>query len=147
MTSEHYAELRRRVIRHEGLRLRAYTDTAGCLTIGFGRNLTDHGISQDEALDLLDNDLAQATTDLAQIAPWVSALDWPRHSVLIEMCFNMGAHRLATFEKMLAAVRSGNYLKASAEMLDSRWAKQVGSRASTLATIMQTGAMQEEKRA
>ena len=37
------------LIRDEGLRLFPYTDTVGKLTIGVGRNLTDAGISADEA--------------------------------------------------------------------------------------------------
>ena len=34
---------------HEGRRLKPYTDTVGKLTIGYGRNLTDVGISDEEA--------------------------------------------------------------------------------------------------
>ena len=42
------------LVRDEGLRLRPYADTVGKTTIGVGRNLTDVGISHDEALALLE---------------------------------------------------------------------------------------------
>jgi len=40
---------------------------------------------------------------------------------------------------MLAACELGDYLSASNEMLDSKWAVQVGARASELSTQMLTG--------
>lgn len=44
---------------------------------------------------------------------------------------------------VLAATQRGDWNKATAEMLDSRWAKQVGRRAQELAEIMKTGAYNE----
>ena len=41
-------------MRHEGLRLKPYRDTAGKLTIGVGRNLDDVGVSEAEAFALLN---------------------------------------------------------------------------------------------
>ncbi|HAC30701.1 MAG TPA: lysozyme, partial [Marinobacter hydrocarbonoclasticus] len=50
--------LKTQLKRHEGLRLKPYLDTASSprLTIGYGRNLEDVGISRDEADFMLDND-------------------------------------------------------------------------------------------
>ena len=44
------------LIRHEGLRLTPYRCPAGRLTIGVGRNLEEKGISEQEAMVLLEND-------------------------------------------------------------------------------------------
>ena len=41
--------LKEQLIRDEGTRLKPYTDTTGHLTIGFGRNLSQVGISLAEA--------------------------------------------------------------------------------------------------
>jgi len=41
---------------HEGLRLKPYHCPAGKLTIGIGRNLEDKGITEKEALMLLENE-------------------------------------------------------------------------------------------
>ena len=61
-----------------------------------------------------------------------------RQGVLIEMCFNMGIYNLLKFEKMIRALRLEDYKSASLQMLDSKWAKQVGQRAHRLAVIMNT---------
>ena len=43
--------------KHEGLSLKPYKCTAGKLTIGYGRNIEDKGISQEEAERFLDDRL------------------------------------------------------------------------------------------
>ena len=121
------------------MRLFPYTDTAGRLTIGIGRNLTDRGISQTEAMELLDNDISLAVTDLNTQFPWSLALDAPRRSVLIQMMFNLGLSRFAGFVNMIASVKRGDYAGAAKAMLDSEWERQVGVRATRLAATMASG--------
>lgn len=55
------------------------------------------------------------------------------------MCFNVGVSGLLAFKRMLAACERGDYGRAAEEMLDSKWAKQVGGRADELARMMQEG--------
>jgi hypothetical protein len=66
------AKLVDELIRDEGLRLRPYMDSATPprITIGVGRNLSDVGISKDEAFRMLHNDLERVTADLDQHLPW-----------------------------------------------------------------------------
>lgn len=125
--------------RHEGLRLKPYTDTVGKLSIGVGRNLTDRGISEAEAGVLLANDIEIVRIELSNAAPWWLRLDDVRQRVLADMAFNLGVPVLLTFSVMLAAVKRGDFALASAEMLRSRWAEQVGERAQRLARMMRTG--------
>lgn len=132
-------ELIKRIIKHEGLRLKPYRCTAGKLTIGIGRNLDDTGISEAEARYLLENDLQRCHQDCVEAFPWYAGLDEPRQGVICEMCFNLGLARLKGFKKMLIAVETGNYETAAQEMLLSKWAMQVGQRAKTLADIMKRG--------
>lgn len=128
-----------RIIQHEGLKLKPYRCTAGKLTIGVGRNLDDVGITENEARYLLENDLRRCHVECLSSFPWYADLDEKRQSVICEMCFNLGLARLKGFKKMLTAVGLGNYALASQEMLNSKWAEQVGKRASTLAYIMKNG--------
>lgn len=139
MTPEDYRLLRQQIIRDEGLRLMPYTDTVGRLSIGYGRNLTDTGISQTEASDLLDNDLTRAVSDLQRTFPFVTELDSTRFVVLACMAFNMGVGRLSKFVKMWAALRRNDYETAALEMLSSHWAEQTGARATRLAESMRSG--------
>jgi len=125
----------------EGLRLKPYRDTVGKLTIGVGRNLDDVGISEDEALYLLENDIQRAiqdATDIFGAEIWLS-LDEIRQAVILDMLFNLGKPRFLTFRKFIQAIKEKNFSKAAFEMLNSRWARQVGRRAERLAYMMRTG--------
>ena len=125
----------------EGLRLKPYTCPAGHLTIGYGHNLDANGITLEIAEELLKTDLAYARMEVGAKIPCSSKLNEARQYVLVDMAFNMGIGRLLTFKKMLAALQEGYYERAAHEMLDSKWAKQVGQRATTLAEIMKKGVL------
>jgi len=126
------------LILHEGLRLKPYRCTAGKLTIGVGRNLEDKGISHDEAMLLLRNDIAEVTAQLERF-DWFRALGPIRRKVLIDMCFNLGMAGLLGFQKMIEALKQGDYEAAADEMVYSRWYRQVGERGRRLERMMRTG--------
>lgn len=119
----------------EGLRLKPYHCTAGKLTIGYGRNLDDVGITQEEAELLLKNDLEKAEKD-AEKFPVYAKLNQARKDVLIEMVFNLGYSRLSNFKKMFEALEKGDYDEAANQMLDSKWSEQTKGRAKKLAGKM-----------
>lgn len=125
--------------RHEGRRLFPYKCTAGKLTIGYGRNIEDTGISEEEAEFMLQADIERCILELVDRTDYFIALCEPRQTVLINMVFNLGWSRFSRFKKMLKAVRDGDYPLAAVEMLDSKWADQVGGRAKELASIMSRG--------
>ena len=138
MTSIDRDALRQQLIHHEGLRLKAYRDSVGILTIGIGRNLEDRGITEAEARYLLDNDINACINDLLTFA-WFPDLDPVRQRVFVDLCFNLGVKRLREFTKMLDAAEHKDWTKAAAELLDSKYAEQVGQRAQTLAAMLVTG--------
>lgn len=128
-----------RLIKHEGLRLKPYKCPAGKLTIGVGRNLEDRGISEEEAMMMLQNDIIACRKECYSNFIWYGEMDEVRQEVILEMCFNLGITRLKSFKKMLKACELKNYSLASQEMLTSLWARQVGQRAKNLAKIMEKG--------
>jgi lysozyme len=130
------------LVRDEGIRLKLYQDTRGKWTIGVGRDLSDVGISEAEAMVLLANDVQEATKSLQQAFPWTTALDDVRFGALANMCFNLGVGGLSGFRLFLAAMQQGNWEEAKTEMLDSAWAEQVGARAQRLALQIETGIWQ-----
>lgn len=132
--------LRDRLIRHEGMRFAAYRDTMGKLTIGVGRCLDTKGISRDEALYLLDNDIAYITEHAAIAFPWMTGLNPARRDVLLEMCFQLGINGVLGFKNALAAMRDHSWASASTNMLNSAWHKQTPARCEELANIMLKGA-------
>lgn len=132
-------ELINLLVTHEGLRLKPYRDPVGKLTIGVGRNLDDVGITEEEALYLLKNDINRVLGFLSTRYDWWSALTVNRKMALVDMCFNLGETRFRTFKRMIKALEQGDYEKAADEMLDSKWARQVKGRAQTLARMMREG--------
>jgi len=149
-----------KLIDHEGVVLTVYKDSLGIDTIGIGRNLKDRGISREE-LDYLDipnmevvyehgiseadarylalNDIAIVENELCRVHNCVENLDSVRQLVLMDMAFNMGVPRLCKFVKMWNAIHEEKWEAASREMLDSRWARQVGRRAKILSDAMASG--------
>ena len=124
--------------RHEGLRLKPYRDNVGKLTIGYGRNLDDVGIAPEEAELMLDNDIDAALKQLQTVDEF-NDLDSVRQVVIVNMAFNLGFYGLMSFSKMWKAIARNDHAEASRQMLNSLWARQVGSRADELARIMRTG--------
>lgn len=123
----------------EGVARWPYKDTVGKVTIGVGRNLTDKGLRSDEIELLLEHDLDDAEADARALFPGFDQLSELRQAALVNMAFNLGRDRLAGFAQVRAAVEAGDFNRAAAEMLDSKWARQVGARAQRLARAMREG--------
>ncbi|CAH9053850.1 hypothetical protein PSECIP111951_00906 [Pseudoalteromonas holothuriae] len=139
VTEQGLQELKEQLLRYEGLSLTAYKCTQGKLTIGIGRNLIDKGISLEEAHYLLNNDIAETLAQVNSRIAIFTIINEPRKLVLLDMAFNLGVAGLCKFKNMIAALERQDYQKAADEMLDSRWARQVGQRAQDLARKMVEG--------
>jgi len=152
------------LIRDEGLELKVYKDTLGIDTIGAGRNLRDRPLTVaqlqhlglSDMQDLYDNgitlygaryilriDVDIAERELITAHSCVEFLNAPRQMVCVNMAFNLGVPRLKLFINMWSAIHRKDYDRAADEMLDSRWAKQVKSRATRLSDIMRTGELND----
>jgi lysozyme len=138
MTPEARQKLKGLLVQHESYRQFPYTDTTGHLTIGIGRNLIDRGISINEATYMLDEDITYFMGKLNHFLPFFVNLSENRQIALVDMCFNIGVQGFLNFTQMILALESADYERAAHEMLDSKWATQVGERASRLAQIMKT---------
>ncbi len=123
----------------EGLCLKAYKDSTGHLTIGYGREIQNHGITESEAYHLLSNDIVRCYKELFAKLPWYNTLDDVRQLALLSMVFNLGIDGLLKFERMLAHLKAHDYQMAGAEALDSLWARQVGRRALETANMFING--------
>ena len=130
--------LKELLIKHEGLRLKPYKDSVGKLTIGVGRNLDDVGLTEQEALYLLHNDINKAIKD-AKVYAWFDPLDDVRKMVVVDMIFNLGLTRFSGFKRTIKHIASRRYKEAAIEMMDSKWARQVGPRAIELSKMMSSG--------
>jgi lysozyme len=100
--------------------------------------LKKRGITKDEALFLLVNDISECIKDLKTFT-WFDQLDDIRVKVVVDMRFNLGAGGFRQFKKMIAALARGDYKAAAAEMVDSAWYHQVGNRSKRLVRMMESG--------
>ena len=147
-------EMQKRLLLHEGCAQHIYTCPAGYKTIGIGRNLETNpltprekekvgditnGITLDEAIYLLRNDIKRCEKDLNNNISWFYQLDDERQYALLDMCFNMGIKKLLGFKRMLNAMLIGDYRGAAKECLNSKYARDVGKRAKRIAHLIETG--------
>ena len=127
-------ELKNDLIADEGIRLKPYLCPAGKTTIGVGRNLDDVGITEAEAMTLLDDDIARVTAQLAKALPWLQGNNVQR--AVGNMTFQMGLGGVLKFKKMLAALQVKDYTTARREALNSAWARQTPQRAKRVTDLM-----------
>jgi lysozyme len=133
------------LIDHEGLKLKPYKDTVGIWTCGVGHNMqeddkmdTETPWTMEKVMTTLKTDIEKIQKELKQF-DWFKKLDSVRQDVITDMAFNLGLPRFLGFQNLIAALKKKDYKKASAEMLQSKWAQQVKRRAYTLSQMMLTG--------
>ena len=126
----------------EGVKYEIYNDHLGYPTFGIGHLVVEsdeeHGkpvgtpISEERVNAVFDKDVAVMVDEAKKIFPNLDSLPEEAQQVIVNMTFNMGRPRLSQFKKFIASVNAGDWDKAAVEMMDSRWAKQVGARAERL---------------
>lgn len=130
--------LRDDLIRDEGIRLTAYQDSEDYWTIGVGRLIDSRrggGISQAEAMMLLDNDIARVEAELDHTYPWWrSRPGWVQRG-MANCAFQLGLHGLGTFRRMLSCLQAGDYQGAQEAARDSLWARQTPARAARVIAL------------
>ena len=131
-------ELTEHLIEFEGLTTKPYLCTSGKTTIGVGRNLDDRGISEDEAMILLANDIKIVQEELQARWDWFEDLPPRPKLVMMDLAFNMGVPGISNFQNMLRDLQEQNWKGAAENLLDSKYAKQVGRRAIYNANLLET---------
>lgn len=147
-------EIIQRLVFHEGCVQHVYICPAGYKTIGVGRNIKKNpltaeeervcgdwknGITKNAAFYLLRNDINRVLTECRKKIPFYNNLDSERQYALLDMTFQMGINGVLRFKKMLSAMGTGNWDKASYECLDSNYAKQTPKRAKRIAETIRIG--------
>ena len=124
---------------HEGFRSTVYTCSGGKKTVGYGRNLQDIGISEEEAEMLLKNDIYEATNQLLNAFPFMATFSDVRISAMINFTFNVGIGTVRKFSNTIEYLKNKDWDAAADEMMDSKWAEQVGDRAIQITEQIRTG--------
>lgn len=122
----------------EGIRLKPYTDTVGKLTIGVGRNLTDRGITLDEAFYILETDIVACYQSAYKIfgVEFFKSLSFPRRAAIINMIFQLGETGFINFKGTILRLKDSDFKGAADSMLNSKWATQVPKRAERVVELI-----------
>ena len=142
MTPEDQIRLVAQLKVDEGCKLYAYPDSLGWTTIGYGRLIDRRkggGITMDEALYLLQNDVSKVTKQLAAYA-WYNDQDSVRQAALSDMTFNLGLDGLLHFPHFLGYMLKKAYANAVSELIGTPWQSQVGARADRIINMIEKGA-------
>ena len=132
------------VKKHEGYRNKVYLDTLGKRTVGVGHLCVEDFWEDDKEYEekflmaILLDDLQNAIKGARELKEENSCTDIDEiaQEILVEMVFQLGKNGVSKFRNMWKALSEKNYVGASYEMLDSKWAKQTPNRAKSMADQM-----------
>ena len=125
-----------RIKHHEGFRSKVYKCTEGYDTIGYGFAIKDLELDEDISEMILMQKLDNLMTRIGKTFVWWRSADSTVKDVVVEMCYQLGVSGFSKFKKTIDHLENKRYGKASAEMLDSRWAKQTPNRALELSNLI-----------
>lgn len=135
-------KLKDELLRDEGFVPHVYLDHLGYQTIGVGRLVDKRrggGLSQDEAMYLLGNDIARVVTALDKQYPFFKSLSDTRQRALCNMAFQLGLAGLAKFKTMLGHIAAGRFELAASAAKNSLWARQTPNRADRVIAMIRNG--------
>ena len=129
---------------HEGYRTKVYLDTLGKRTVGYGHLCVEDHWEDDKEYEwgyleeILHKDLREAIAGADELIEQHNCkdLEGQAKEVVVEMIFQLGKTGVSKFKKMWEALSEYNYIGASFEMLDSKWANQTPNRAKKMAALM-----------
>ena len=141
-----FDELKNQIKEHEGYRDTVYLDSLGKRTVGYGHLCVEDHWEDDKEYEwgyleeLLHKDLREAIAGADELIEQHNCkdLEGQAKEVVVEMIFQLGKTGVSKFKKMWEALSEYNYIGASFEMLDSKWANQTPNRAKKMAALMKS---------
>lgn len=134
-------KLKQELVSDEGIVLHYYNDSLGYATIGVGRLIDQRkggGITKDEALYLLDNDIERKSAEVYRALPWLKTHPDEVQRAVINMAFQMGIVGLLTFKNTLSLIEQHKYKEAADNALKSKWATQTPNRAKRVTDMIRS---------
>lgn len=119
----------------------------GKLTVGYGFNIDDTGLSERESDFILLDRVDAVIPRLASLLTFWNNLGDARKLVLVDLAYNMGVTKLVTeFRPTINLIAAGKYQEAASHMRGWLWYSQVRKRAEPLVRTMETGEIVEPDR-
>jgi lysozyme len=147
------------ITRHEGSRSCSYTDTTGHRTVGVGFNMDAvsastwnsilPGVSyqnvysgktcltSEQIHTLLEYSMKDAVAEARRVVSNYNSMCCNVQNVVTDMTFNLGS--LSGFPTLVGFFERGDYADAAADMKNTLWCRQVGSRCTEDASMVARG--------
>ena len=134
--------LKEQIAKHEGYEPKVYKCTNGYDTIGYGFAIKDLYMDKEVADLILDQKINKLLKRISADEDWGDwFLEKPQaiQEVLINMIYQIGFSGVKKFRKTIQYIKDDNFLMASEEMPDSKWAKSDSpNRAKELSEIVKS---------
>ena len=140
-------KLQEQLAEDEGCKYEIYLDHLGYKTFGVGHlvratdpeNDMDLGteVSKERVDECFKTDIAITIEDCNVLYTNFNDIPEEAQLILANMMFNLGRPRLSRFLNLKVAVDDEDWIEASIEMMDSKWARQVPNRAERLCKRME----------
>ena len=134
--------LKEMIIKHEGHEARVYKCPNGFDTIGYGFAIKDLFMDKEIADFILDKKIRGILASIEANDDWDQWFwDKPQNvkEVLVNMIYQIGFSGVRKFRKTIQYIKDDNFLLASEEMLDSKWARSDSpNRAKELSDIIKS---------
>jgi len=140
-------KLQEQLAEDEGCKYEIYLDHLGYKTFGVGHlvratdpeNDMDVGteVSKERVDECFKTDIAITIEDCNVLYTNFNDIPEEAQLILANMMFNLGRPRLSRFLNLKVAVDDEDWIEASIEMMDSKWARQVPNRAERLCKRME----------
>lgn len=140
-------KLQKELAEDEGCKYDIYLDHIGYKTFGIGHlckatdpeNDMDVGteVSKERVDECFEADIAMTIKDCNILYSNFNDIPEEAQLILANMMFNLGRPRLSRFVNLKLAVDSEDWMEASVQMMDSKWARQVPNRAERLCSRME----------
>ena len=129
-------DLLEKIKHHEGFVEHVYDDSLGIPTIGYGFAIKDLILDEDIAEEILIRKLEKLKRNANSRFKCLEDMPVEVQEVVVNMCYQLGVTGVSKFKKAISAMQERDWITASEEMLDSKWAKQTPNRAKELSNIV-----------
>ena len=109
--------------KHEGFSSVVYKCTAEKLTIGYGKRVKYLQVTEEQATEWLEEDLENLKYTLSGKYDWFLPAPQEVRDIVMNMNYQLGVSAFSKFKKTIKYISDKDYQMASAEMLDSKWAR------------------------
>ena len=140
-------KLKEELIRDEGIEYKIYHDDSGFKCFGIAHSilptdeeygqLVETPVSKERVDTVFEQDVQIRISECRSLFPQLDTYPNDVWRVLVNMTFHLGKARFSKFDKFIAAIKMGDFVKAAVEGRNSTWYGEVHERAERLMKVLE----------